>query len=118
MAWMEDFLYPLILLLIGAGVTSLLLPWFTKRWEDRKKELEIKVDIVSKMAEVRANVLAEASIVIEFRKEKVETEKVYENLRKWYGEVNIIRSKLQSYYGDTELATTWFNYWTAINNYY
>ena len=47
----ESFLYPLILLLVGAGITSLLIPWFTKRWEDRKKELEIKVDIASRMAE-------------------------------------------------------------------
>src|SRR5215216_2465278 len=50
----ESFLYPLVLLLIGAGLTSLLIPWFTKRWEDRKKELEIKVDIASKIAEVMA----------------------------------------------------------------
>src|SRR5687768_13752561 len=114
----EILVHPITLLLIGAGVTSLLIPWFTKRWEDRKKELEIKVDIVSKMTEVRANVLAEASIEIELLKEDVEKEKVYENLRKWYGEVNIIRSKLQSYYGDTELAKTWFDYWYAIDNYY
>jgi hypothetical protein len=71
----ESFLYLLILLLVGAGVTSQLIPRFTKRWEDRRKEREIevedcrkevdiKVDITSKMAEAIAHQMASASASI------------------------------------------------------
>ncbi len=34
----EIFLYPLILLFIGAGVSGLLVSWLTNRWEDHRKE--------------------------------------------------------------------------------
>jgi hypothetical protein len=58
-AFEESFLYPLVLLLIGAGVSGALVTWFTHWLENRRKErefdvekrrieLEIKVDIGSK----------------------------------------------------------------------
>jgi hypothetical protein len=56
----EILVHPLFLLLTGAGLTGALIPWFTKRWEnrmraleieaeERRKELEIKVDIASSL---------------------------------------------------------------------
>jgi hypothetical protein len=58
----ESFLYPLALLLIGAGLSGGLVTWLSHWLENRRKEreikvehdrkkLEIKVDIASKMAE-------------------------------------------------------------------
>ncbi len=47
-----------------------------------------------------------------------EVEKVFENYKKWFGEANIIRSKLQSYYGGTELARAWLDYWNVVAQYY
>src|SRR5688572_15919458 len=61
----ESFLYPLILLLVGAGVTSLLIPWFTNRWQDRRKQLEIKVDLVSKITEVYGSMSAKVVVSTE-----------------------------------------------------
>lgn len=45
------FEYPLVLLGIGAVLSFGLGTWLTKRWEDRRKEVDIKVEIVSKMDE-------------------------------------------------------------------
>jgi hypothetical protein len=56
------FEHPLTLLLIGAGLSSLLIPWFTNRWQDHRKKLEIKVDIASKMAQATGPLLANAAI--------------------------------------------------------
>jgi hypothetical protein len=38
----EVLVHPLFLLLIGAGVSSLLIPWFTNKWQDHRKKLEIE----------------------------------------------------------------------------
>jgi hypothetical protein len=36
--------HPLVLLLIGAGVSGLLVAWLTNRREDRRKQQEVKVE--------------------------------------------------------------------------
>jgi hypothetical protein len=62
-----------ILLLVSTFVTSILIqPWLTKRWEDYKKELEIKADIASKMSEAIAYQLA-SSIASTSRQKKENT---------------------------------------------
>lgn len=58
----EILVHPITLLLIGAGVSSLLIPWFTNKWQDHRKELEIRVDIASKIAESVGNHIGNANI--------------------------------------------------------
>jgi hypothetical protein len=106
---------------IGAGVSSVLIPWFTNRWQDHKKKIEIKVELVSKMSEIISNELASGLIAISRQKEKfsdAEWDKWHENKLKWLGEANIIRSKLQGYYRDAKLARAWFNYYSVISEYH
>jgi hypothetical protein len=113
--------HPLVLLIIGALISGVLVAWITNRWQDHKKKIEIKVEIVSKMSEFTADALGNAKTTIMRSKEEfsdAEAEKVLEKIEKWFGEVNIIRSKLQSYYGDTDLAKTWFSYWDVVLQYY
>lgn len=45
----ESFVYPLYLLLIGAGASVGIGTWLSHWLENRRKELEIKVDLASKM---------------------------------------------------------------------
>lgn len=47
----ESFLYPLILLLVGAGLSGLLFPFFTNRWQIHQKGLEIKIDLAGRMSQ-------------------------------------------------------------------
>jgi hypothetical protein len=37
---------PLVLLLAGAGISGLLIPYFTRRWQDRQEELKIKAELI------------------------------------------------------------------------
>jgi len=86
----EIFGHPLTLLLVGAGVTSVVIPWVTNKWQDHKKKLEIKVELASKMSEVVSNALAHSLIAADVQKEEyvgADLDKVYENLVKWYEEV-------------------------------
>jgi len=112
MAWEEDFVYPLYLLFIGAGVSdglvALLGHYLEGRRrerefavEDRKKELDIKVDIASKMSEAMGHLMASASIAkdLEIKTHpELKSEGFYENLKKWSVDSNIIASKLESYF--------------------
>jgi hypothetical protein len=40
----ESFVYPLILLLVGAGVSGVLVAWLTNMWQDRRTERENKLE--------------------------------------------------------------------------
>jgi hypothetical protein len=43
--------HPFLLLVIGAAITSYVIPLLTRRWQDHQKELELKVDLVSQISE-------------------------------------------------------------------
>jgi hypothetical protein len=53
--------HPLFLLVIGGVISVGLGTWLTNRWQNHRKELEVKVDIVSKMLEVYGSVSVKPS---------------------------------------------------------
>lgn len=116
----ESFLYPLILLLVGPVITSLLIPWFTKKWEDRKKKLEIKVDIVSKMSESMGSQMGES---IYSRKRIKDTltdadeKALNEKLTKFASDAIIISIKLESYFSGTGIRERLNVYSVILNEY-
>jgi hypothetical protein len=109
----ESFLYPLFLLLIGAGVSGLLVAWLTNRWQNHRKELEIKVDIVSKMAEVMAKRRQEVAFSLEKRKQTftvAEMDAFYENRNELGIDAELISSKLLTYFPEADIKDKWFKY--------
>jgi hypothetical protein len=115
--FVESFLYPLILLLIGAGITSILIPWFAKRSENRKKELEIKVDITSKMAEIIGSACFPV-IFLTFRKKSISTsaekEAAVDAVKKLSADAYKIQIMLASYSSETNIRVKWWDYVTAL----
>jgi hypothetical protein len=125
----EGFLYPFYLLLIGGlvsvGLGTWLAHWLESRRkkreievENRRKELEIKVDITSKMTEAiayqKANALISTDRKIKVRKEDDKIAATGENLRNWYVEVNIISSKLQTYFPEICIRDKWEGYYLIL----
>jgi hypothetical protein len=45
-----DFFSQLLLLLIGIGFSAFYVPYITRTWEERRKELEVKTDLISEMS--------------------------------------------------------------------
>jgi hypothetical protein len=112
--------HPLTLLLIGAGITSLLIPWFTKRSEDRKKELEIKVDIVSKMAEVMGYLIGESITLPKGTKDTLtdaDEKAHFERIKKLYVDSRIVTSKLKSYFSEKDIIERWDGYIGILASY-
>jgi hypothetical protein len=120
----ESFLYPLVLLLVGAGLSGGLVTWLSHSLEKSRKEreievekgrkeMEIKVGIVSRMAEVIASQLANAMLAVQRGKKAftaAEIDVYYENIRKYYVDFTIIESQLVSYFSGTGLSNRWGNY--------
>jgi hypothetical protein len=49
--------HPLSLLLIGGLLSGLLFPYFTNRWQNHQKELDIKIDLVGRISESIMNMI-------------------------------------------------------------
>jgi hypothetical protein len=113
----ESFVYQLILLLIGAGVSSLLIPWFTNRLQDHKKKLEIKVDIATKISELIAYQVANSGALLTLEERTfsdVANVAFLENNKKWYIDVKVISSKLESYFPETGIMKRWEEYCSVL----
>ena len=125
----ESFLYPLVLLLVGAGVSGVLVSYLTNMWQDRRKqreldvenhrkELEIKIEIVSRMSEAVSYIFTKEYMNTDLKKETLTDEEkkaIWENVEKFYNNIFVIRSKLQSYYRDTNLGERWDKYWIVLD---
>jgi hypothetical protein len=135
----HNFLYPFYLLLIGAaasiGVGSLLTHWLENRrkkvefevqdrWkkqeidvENSRKELEIKADLATKMYEVIS--YQEANVFVSEQRQleewgPTEVEAYYERIRKSYMDVNMISSKLATYFPQSNIRDKWENYYLTV----
>ncbi len=47
----EILQHPLLLLIVGASITSIVVPWRARLWTDHKKKVEIKSDLINMIVE-------------------------------------------------------------------
>jgi hypothetical protein len=123
--------HPLVLLLIGAGVSGLLVAWLTNRWEDRRKqqeikiedhrkELEIKVDMASKMSELIADEMSHAFIYVNRGIRTIdatEEKALSEREKNWFIDGSIIRLKLESYFPEADIKQRWEEYFFVLHSF-
>ena len=104
------------LLIVGAIISSLLIPWFFQIWQNQQTELEIKTNLISKISEsVIALVMATQSILIQNNNQQINTQdefnQLFNNLnekyRQWEIESAIINSQLRAYFPNSDVSTLW-----------
>jgi hypothetical protein len=135
----QVLVHPLFLLSIGAGASVGIGSLFTHilesrrkevefdvqdRWkkqeitvENRRKELEIKADLATKMYEVIAYQEANAFVSKERELEewdRAEEEAYFERIRKSYMDVNMISSKLATYFPKSTIQDKWEKYYIPV----
>lgn len=54
--------HPLLLLVVGALISSYIIPLYTKAWQDHQKELELKTDLVSEISDATASILTKTQV--------------------------------------------------------
>ena len=55
--------HPFSLLIVGAIISSLIIPYYTKSWQDYQKELEIKSDIASDISKTMTDYVINGRLV-------------------------------------------------------
>ena len=78
--------------------------------ENHRKEIEIKVDIVSKIAEVLGTSITNARIAADRQAKEVNTDDNFQYMKSWIIDGKIIRSKLDSYFSETDIRERWDAY--------
>jgi ABC-type multidrug transport system fused ATPase/permease subunit len=100
------------LFILGALITSLLVPWFFQVWQDYQKELEIKTELVGRISEaVTKMVLSTQSVLnmyIETDSQKGELiNRLNNEYREWETSSSVIGSQLKAYFHHTNLSSEW-----------
>jgi hypothetical protein len=106
----------LFLLIVGAIISSLLIPWFFQIWQNQQTELEIKTNLVSKISEsVIALVMATQSILLQNNYQQINSfdefihlfDNLNEKYAQWEIESAIINSQLRAYFPNSDVSNLW-----------
>lgn len=111
------FAHPLVLLLVGVLVTSVLVPRFTRQWQNRDKELDVKTTLVADISEsvtdfVLAVQFAELASVSQ---SQADFDRAY---RQWEVDSAAIESKLQAYFPRSDIPEEWRRYSLVVSDFY
>lgn len=103
------FAHPFILLIIGAGISSLLVPWITRKWQLIQKALELKTEIITGIIDCIVTILENGGNLHKAKKESKDPDEISSlenNLKKkrkdWVRKSCIVGSKLHAYFPDKE----------------
>jgi hypothetical protein len=113
----KDFLSSQLgLLILGAIISSLIVPWFFQVWQDYQKELEIKTDLVGKISEDVTRIIMSTQFVLlmnnlqhiqTVEQHKEVLDELNEEYKQWEINSAVIGSQLQAYFPHTDLANEW-----------
>lgn len=125
--------HPLVTLIVGAVLTSLLIPTLTRQWQDHQKELEVKTALVTDINEATASVLGRAVAVGTGRYvgERSEVDlrfEYYKGYQDWSVQSADIYGRLRAYLGSdistdgeipsNDLPTEWRSFEGAVFGFY
>jgi hypothetical protein len=107
--------HPLVLLIVGAMISSYIIPYYTKAWQDHQKELELKTNLVSEVSDAVATLL----IKTQTTKAIMNTpyKEFYDAYQQWESANSIIGSKLEAYFSGSRLPTLWSNYSAVLGDF-
>ena len=116
----------LFLLIAGAIISSLLIPWFFQIWQNQQTELEIKTNLISKISEsVITLVMTTQSVLIQNNNQHITSSdqliQLFDNLnekyRKWEIESATINSQLRAYFPNSDVSNLWGSLKTGSNSF-
>ncbi len=111
MSFEESFLYPLILLGIGSGITIFLVPRFSDRYGKKRHELEIKKDLIVRITELDAEWhIVIGDMVYPLEDETQNAKIITKRLGELDKKASVIQSLLNLYFTNENLRHKWEYY--------
>jgi len=120
----EFFQHPLVLLLAGAIISGVLIPFFTKNWQNHQKSLDIKNDLVTEISKTVTTMMINVQYFLEDTKKRSDEEKIVEqqkyndDYKNWTIAIDIITSRLEAYFPTQNITQHWKKYTAIINDVY
>jgi len=109
--------HPLLLLIVGALISSYLIPSLTRQWQINEKELEIKTALVSQIGEAVASIMTTAQLA-EVRNTSQTRQEYDEAFRRWEMERAVIGAQIQAYFPQTQIGSEWEPYCRVLIHVY
>ena len=131
--------HPLVVLFVGALITGLLIPWLTRQWQDRQKELEVKTKLVSDMSDSSLRLIQRVVAVRILRTwlppqksghdEEAQDHRIQEQYREAFDAMNreahefivksaVIGTNLQAYLPQSEIPRKWSEFSDIVSRFY
>ncbi len=112
---MRAFLtHPLTLIVVGAFLSSFLIPSFTRRWQNHQKELEIKVDLLGRVSDAVTRVITHAWFRDFGGKEElseVDRREFDWRYGEWEVNIRVLQANFEAYFrGAPEITAHWIVY--------
>jgi hypothetical protein len=98
-----------VLLLIGAVISSYLIPSFTRRWEDHQKALEVRSDLASQIAEATTSSIVTSDAIFSHLSRPDDRQWLA-----WEIQSEAIEARLRAYLTDKSLARDWFGFMQEV----
>lgn len=109
--------HPLIVLIVGALISSYLIPMVTRRWQDHQQELQLKSDLVRQISESVTSIV----VAVQFAEVGAasQTQEDYDKAyREWETKSAVIGSSLRAYFPNTQIGTDWNAYSEIVGEVY
>lgn len=116
----------LFITIVAAGITAILIPWITGKWQDHKQQLEVRTSLASDMSRAYTDVIASERFVafgLVYSAGKKE-EQVATNVNAWLSswhdwlvEAGTLGAQLTARYGVGGISTEWQEYIGAVSLY-
>ncbi len=108
---------PILLTLFGAAISAWLVPAFTRQWQDRQKEREIKVALVSDIGDSTSDALVTSQYVANRAFPGGNGQSEYNRFTLgWARRSAQIEAKLRAYFPDNSLVDDWREYSIVVQN--
>ena len=117
----------LFITLVAAGISALLIPWITGKWQDHKQQLELRTSLATEMSRAYTSVIVTGrfvtrGLIYSGSTSKVENTAVAQNawtsaLHDWLVESGTIEAQLTGRYGVSGIASEWRDYTNAVTRY-
>lgn len=103
--------HPIMLLIVGAIISSLVIPYFTRQWQDNQKQLELKTALADDINKAISDSIVSARLTTAGQIDQQDWDNSYKN---WEIAREVIGSKIQAYFSNNEITLNWNNLSSAV----